>query len=91
MYCYEHSRLKTRKSPQLAETADLDTIVPIPPDIPWFPRNLNAWPAHWVILHMINQLARYAGHADIIQTRIDGATMYKLVTVTGLECLETKG
>jgi len=30
----------------------------------------------WVILHMIEETARHAGHADIIREMIDGATGY---------------
>jgi hypothetical protein len=37
----------------------------------------------WVILHVINELARHSGHADIIRESIDGATMYELLA--GLE------
>jgi hypothetical protein len=67
------------KSLRLAETADLDATVPVPQDIPWFPKNQEAWSVRWVILHVINELARHAGHADIIRETIDGATMYELI------------
>ena len=30
-------------------------------------------------LHLIEELARHAGHADIIRETIDGATMYELM------------
>jgi uncharacterized damage-inducible protein DinB len=71
------------KSLQLVDTADLDEQVPVPHDIPWFPKNLDAWSVRWVILHVINELARHSGHADIIRESIDGATMYELLA--GLE------
>jgi uncharacterized damage-inducible protein DinB len=64
---------------RLAETADLDAVVPVPQDIPWFPKNQKAWSVRWVILHVINELARHAGHADIVRETIDGATMYELI------------
>jgi len=67
------------KSLCLVDTADLDARVPVPHDIPWFPKNLDAWSVRWVILHVINELARHAGHADIIREGIDGATMYELI------------
>ena len=67
------------KSLRLVETADLDAAVPVPQDIPWFPRDQKAWSVRWVILHVINELARHAGHADIIRETIDGATMYELI------------
>jgi uncharacterized damage-inducible protein DinB len=64
---------------RLVQTADLDAEVPVPQDIPWFPKNLEAWSVRWVILHVINELARHAGHADIIRETLDGATMYELI------------
>jgi Protein of unknown function (DUF664) len=67
------------KSLRLVETADLDAAVPVPTDIPWFPKDLDAWLVRWVILHVINELARHSGHADIIRESIDGATMYELI------------
>jgi hypothetical protein len=67
------------KSLRLVETADLDARVPVPHDIPWFPKDLEAWSVRWVILHVINELARHSGHADIIRESIDGATMYELL------------
>jgi len=64
---------------RLVDTADLDAAVPVPRDIPWFPKNQEPWSVRWVILHVINELARHAGHADIIRETIDGATMYELM------------
>jgi len=67
----------------LVETADLDAKVPVPQDIPWFPKDIKDWSVRWVILHVINELTRHSGHADIIRESIDGATMYELLA--GLE------
>jgi Protein of unknown function (DUF664) len=77
------------KSLRLVETADLDAAVPVPHEIPWFPKNLEAWSVRWVILHVINELARHSGHADIIRESIDGATMYELLAA--LEGWEVAG
>ena len=74
---------------RLVETADLDATVPVPRDVPWFPKDLEAWSVRWVILHVINELARHAGHADIVRETIDGATMYDLLA--GLEGWEIAG
>jgi uncharacterized damage-inducible protein DinB len=63
----------------LARTADLDAAVPVPRDAPWFPSDIDAWSVRWVLLHLINELGRHAGHADIIRESIDGATMYDLI------------
>ncbi|MCB0946716.1 MAG: DUF664 domain-containing protein, partial [Mycobacterium sp.] len=64
---------------RLAQTADLDAAVPVPRDSPWFPKDVEAWSVRWVFLHVISELARHAGHADIIRESIDGATMYELI------------
>jgi uncharacterized damage-inducible protein DinB len=82
-------KAENAKSLRLVETADLDTAVPVPQDIPWFPKNQKAWSVRWVILHVINELARHSGHADIIRETIDGATMYELLA--GLEGWEVAG
>ena len=71
------------ESLRLVETTDLGAAVPVPHHIPWFPKDVDAWSVRWVILHVINELARHAGHADIIRESIDGATMYELIA--GLE------
>ena len=63
--------------------ADLDTQVPVPHDVPWFPQDLDFWNVRWVALHLIEELTRHAGHGDIIRESIDGATMYELMA--GLE------
>jgi hypothetical protein len=58
---------------------DLDTPVPVPGDVPWFPKDVESWPVRWVALHLIEELTRHAGHADIIRESIDRATMYELM------------
>lgn len=59
--------------------ADLDTPVPVPHDVPWFPTDIDHWSVRWVAMHLIEELTRHAGHADIIRESIDGATMYELM------------
>jgi len=61
------------------EAADFDTAVPVPRDAPWFPQDLDAWSVRWVALHLVEEIARHLGHADIIREAIDGATMYELI------------
>ncbi len=75
----ERFEAECANSLRLAETADLDAKVPVPQDIPWFPKGIKDWSVRWVILHVINELTRHAGHADIVRESIDGATMYELV------------
>jgi len=62
-----------------AQTADLDAAVPVPRGAPWFPADVDAWSIRWVFLHLIAELARHAGHADIVRESIDGATTADLV------------
>lgn len=59
--------------------ADLDTPVPVPHDVPWFPQDIEHWSVRWVLLHLVEELSRHAGHADIIRESVDGATMYELL------------
>lgn len=37
------------------------------------------WSVRWVLLHLIEETARHAGHADIIRESLDGATAGKLM------------
>jgi uncharacterized damage-inducible protein DinB len=57
----------------------LDHPAPVPQGVPWFPSDVEAWSARWVLLHVIEEIARHAGHADIIREAIDGKTMYELM------------
>ena len=63
----------------VASIDDLSMPVPVPRDAPWFPQDVEAWSARWVLLHLVEEIARHAGHADIIREHIDGATMYALM------------
>lgn len=57
---------------------DLGVCVQLP-SAPWFPSNPDGFSARWILLHLIEELARHAGHADIIREHIDGATTYELM------------
>jgi hypothetical protein len=60
------------------KTIDLATPVPVP-EAPWFPDDVDAWSARWVWFHLLQELGRHAGHADIVREGIDGATSYELL------------
>jgi hypothetical protein len=60
-------------------TVALDDPVPVPRGVPWFPSDIEAWSVRWVLLHLIEELGRHAGHADIVRESIDGATTYGLM------------
>ncbi len=63
----------------VAGIADLGQPVPVPKDVPWFPDDVDAWSVRWVLLHLIEEIARHAGYADIIREHIDGGTMYPIM------------
>ena len=44
----------------------------------WAPPDTE-WSVRWVLLHLIHETARHAGHADIIRETIDGATALPLM------------
>jgi hypothetical protein len=56
---------------------DLDLPVPLP-EAPWFPPN-TVVSARWVLLHLIEETCRHAGHADIVRESIDGANAFELI------------
>jgi hypothetical protein len=53
------------RSREIAATAELDTMSAHP----GVPVSLR-----WLLLHMLEELARHLGHADLMRERIDGAT-----------------
>lgn len=55
----------------------LDGKVPVPA-APWFPADLTHWEVRWVLVHLCTEIARHAGHADIIREAIDGKQAYEL-------------
>lgn len=72
-------REQNAKTLQAFAELDLDALVPIPHDVPWFPTDIDHWNVRWVGMHLIEELSRHAGHADIIRESIDRATMYELL------------
>ncbi|WP_431928487.1 DinB family protein [Amycolatopsis tucumanensis] len=50
-----------------------------PVRVPWLPDEVDAWTVRWVLLHLIEETARHAGHADILREHIDGATAVPLM------------
>jgi len=63
----------------IAGIDDLGRAVPVPQGVPWFPDDVEAWSVRWVLLHLIEEHAHHAGHADIVRESIDGATYYSLL------------
>jgi Protein of unknown function (DUF664) len=75
----EALRAQNAETLKVLSEVDLDTPVPVPHDVPWFPQDVDHWSVRWVAMHLVEELARHAGHADIIRESIDGATMYELM------------
>ncbi|TNC23133.1 DinB family protein [Amycolatopsis alkalitolerans] len=63
----------------IAGIPDLGRPVPVPKGVPWFPDDVDAWSVRWVLLHLIQETARHAGHADIVREHIDGAQAFPLL------------
>ncbi|WP_033818265.1 DinB family protein [Kitasatospora sp. MBT63] len=76
---YEQVATETEKI--IRELPDLAVDFPLP-TAPWFPPNSRRT-ARWVLLHLIQEGARHAGHADIIRETLDGKTAFELVDETG--------
>ena len=56
----------------------LDRIVDLPDDVrQWMPADIVTT-VRWMLLHQVEELARHAGHADIIRESLDGATADQL-------------
>ncbi len=49
---------------------DLGRPVPLPA-APWFPA--EGCTVRWILLHLIEETARHAGHVDLIREAVDGA------------------
>lgn len=58
-------------------SADLDSEVAVP-NAPWFPEDMETFNARWTFHHVLEELHRHSGHADILREAVDGAQMYEL-------------
>ena len=62
----------------IASVDDLDRAVRVPEGTRWAAPGTE-WSVRWVLLHLIHETARHAGHADIIRESIDGAKALPLM------------
>ncbi|WP_407550845.1 DinB family protein [Streptomyces sp. Pv4-95] len=60
-----------RSVPSLNDTFPL-------PSAPWYPPEAQQ-SMRWLVLHLIEETARHAGHGDIIRESLDGKTAFALV------------
>ena len=73
-----YDEVAARTESVIAGIPDLGQPVPVPKGVPWYPDDLEAWSVRWVLLHLIEETARHAGHADIVRESVDGATGFPL-------------
>jgi uncharacterized damage-inducible protein DinB len=75
----DHVRACAETDAVVATVPDLNQAVPVPARARWAPPEVDAWSVRWVLLHLIQETARHAGHADLIRESIDGATALPLM------------
>ncbi|MQS34145.1 DinB family protein [Streptomyces katsurahamanus] len=49
------------------------------PEAPWFPKGEVSM--RWLLLHLLEETGRHAGHADVIRESLDGKTAFELVAL----------
>lgn len=59
-------------------TTDLDQTMVVPEHIRRICQGAH-WTARWALTNINEEMARHAGHADLIRESIDGATMFELL------------
>lgn len=50
-----------------------------PKGVPWFPEHVDEWDVRWLLMHLVEEVGRHAGHADIIREHIDGRQMGDII------------
>ncbi|WP_406059515.1 DinB family protein [Streptomyces sp. NBC_01077] len=55
----------------------LDDTFPLP-KAPWFPENGRV-SIRWMLLHLVQEAGRHAGHADVIRESLDGKGSFDLI------------
>ncbi|MFF4187014.1 DinB family protein [Streptomyces sp. NPDC001691] len=63
----------------ISKVPSLDDTFPLP-DAPWFPKEGRV-SMRWLLLHLVEEIARHAGHADIVRESLDGKTAFELVAL----------
>ncbi|HEY8987050.1 MAG TPA: DinB family protein [Streptomyces sp.] len=72
---WEKIAARTEEFVRGAESLDVTFALP---DQPWFPPDGRV-SLRWLLLHLIRETARHAGHADIVRESLDGKTAFELV------------
>ncbi|MFJ6630678.1 DinB family protein [Streptomyces sp. NPDC091376] len=58
----------------------LDDTFPLP-EAPWFPKEGRV-SMRWLLLHLVEEAGRHAGHADIVRESLDGKGAFDLVAMS---------
>lgn len=64
----------------LRSVPSLDDTFPLP-EAPWFPKEGRV-SMRWLLLHLVEETGRHAGHADIIRESLDGKGAFDLVAMS---------
>ncbi|WP_405018209.1 DinB family protein [Kitasatospora sp. NBC_00070] len=72
---YEAVAAETERVIRALPDLEVDAALP---EAPWFPPNSRRT-ARWILTHLCTEVARHAGHADIIRESLDGSTALALV------------
>ncbi|ORT59042.1 DinB family protein [Streptomyces sp. CB03238] len=63
----------------LRTVPSLDDTFPLP-EAPWFPKDGRV-SMRWLGMHLVEEIARHAGHADIIRESLDGRDAFGLIAL----------
>jgi uncharacterized damage-inducible protein DinB len=74
-----YDRVAEQTEKTITELDDLDFAIEVDHSVPWNRKDMTHWNVRWILLHLIQETARHAGHADIVRESIDGATAYPLL------------
>ena len=66
-----YEQVAARTQELVGSLPDLGATQPLPP-APWFAPGAR-WSARRVLLHLVEETARHAGHADLLRESLDGA------------------
>ncbi|GAA2650388.1 DinB family protein [Paractinoplanes durhamensis] len=73
-----YDRVAEQTEKTVTELGDLNFEIEVDGS-PWNRKDISHWNVRWILLHLIQETARHAGHADIIRESIDGANAYPLM------------
>ncbi|MEV6341832.1 DinB family protein [Actinoplanes sp. NPDC051851] len=74
---YDRAATETEKT--VTEIDDLGYRIPVDHSVPWNSKEMDHFTLRYILLHLIQETARHAGHADIIRETVDGATAFPLM------------